>query len=383
MDGDTNPGQRRWLPFSSRWAILALVGAVAVSTAILVRGGGAAEGKTRTYYISADAVDWDYAPGGRNVLGEHFDADAPTFLENGPDRIGHVNRKSIYREYTDDSFSKLLGRTEAWEHLGLLGPVIHAEVGDTVKVVFRNNTPFPASMHAHGFLYDKASEGADYEDGTSGKDKADDAVPTGEKHTYVWEVPERAGPGPHEESSVMWAYHSHSDEIADGNAGLIGPIIVTRRGMARSDGSPKDVDRELVTVFNIYDENLSPWLDDNIKHYAGDPSTVDKEDPDFVESNLKHSINGYLYGNLPGLDLKRGEKVRWYTMGSGTETGLHTPHWHGNTVLWNGMRMDNIDLLPMSMKVVDMVPDAKGTWLYHCHVNDHIAGGMLALYRVE
>jgi FtsP/CotA-like multicopper oxidase with cupredoxin domain len=364
-------------------AVLVLVAAVVVPAAILVRGGGASEGRTRTYYIAADPVDWDYAPAGHNLLGGHFDADAPTFLENGPDRIGHVNKKSMYREYTDDSFSKLLGRTERWEHLGLLGPVIHAEVGDTVKVVFKNNTPFPASMHPHGLRYDKASEGAEYEDGTSGKDKADDAVPPGGRHTYIWEVPERAGPGPHDESSVVWAYHSHTDEIAETNAGLIGPIVVTRRGMARPDGSPKDVDREFVTLFNIYDENVSPWLDENIKQFTGDPSKVDKEDPGFVESNLKHSINGFLYGNLPGLDMKAGEKVRWYAMAAGTETGLHTPHWHGNTVLSMGMRMDNIELLPMSMKVADMVPDAKGSWLYHCHVNDHIAGGMAALFTVK
>jgi FtsP/CotA-like multicopper oxidase with cupredoxin domain len=364
-------------------AVLLLVAAVVVPAAILVRGGGASEGKTRTYYIAADPVDWDYAPAGHNLLGEHFEADAATFLENGPDRIGHVDKKSMYREYTDDSFSKLLGRTERWEHLGLLGPVIHAEVGDTVKVVFKNNTPLPASMHPHGFRYDKASEGADYEDGTSGKDKADDAVPPGGMHTYIWEVPERAGPGPHDESSVVWAYHSHTDEIAETNAGLIGPIVVTRRGEARPDGSPKDVDREFVTLFNIYDENLSPWLDENIKQFTGDPAKVDKEDPGFVESNLKHSINGFLYGNLPGLDMKAGEKVRWYALAAGTETGLHTPHWHGNTVLSMGMRMDNIELLPMSMKVADMVPDAKGSWLYHCHVNDHIAGGMAALFTVK
>jgi hephaestin len=30
-----------------------------------------------------------------------------------------------------------------------------------------------------------------------------------------------------------------------------------------------------------------------------------------------------------------------------------------------------------------MVPDAAGAWLYHCHVNDHIAGGMAAIYRVR
>ena len=30
-----------------------------------------------------------------------------------------------------------------------------------------------------------------------------------------------------------------------------------------------------------------------------------------------------------------------------------------------------------------MVPDAPGTWLFHCHVNDHIAAGMTTRYRVN
>jgi hephaestin len=34
------------------------------------------------------------------------------------------------------------------------------------------------------------------------------------------------------------------------------------------------------------------------------------------------------------------------------------------------------------MMVADMVPDDVGTWLYHCHVNDHITAGMQALYTV-
>jgi hephaestin len=61
---------------------------------------------------------------------------------------------------------------------------------------------------------------------------------------------------------------------------------------------------------------------------------------------------------------------------------LHTPHWHGNTVVTNGMRSDMIQLLPGMMTVSDMVPDDPGTWLFHCHVNDHIAAGMMARYRV-
>ena len=95
-----------------------------------------------------------------------------------------------------------------------------------------------------------------------------------------------------------------------------------------------------------------------------------------------HTINGYVYGNLPIPTMRKGERVRWYVMDLGTETDLHTPHWHGNTVLMMGTRTDSLALLPGSMVVADMVPDDVGTWLFHCHVNDHITAGMLALYKV-
>jgi FtsP/CotA-like multicopper oxidase with cupredoxin domain len=67
----------------------------------------------------------------------------------------------------------------------------------------------------------------------------------------------------------------------------------------------------------------------------------------------------------------------------GTEVDLHTPHWHGNTVVIDNHRTDVAELLPATMLVADMKPDDPGTWLYHCHVNDHILAGMLALYRVR
>jgi len=367
--------------------VLLLAGVVALLAGC---GGGAGHagadpaGRVRTHYIAADEVAWDYAPSGRNlVTGQPFGDAENTYVARGPDRIGRVYRKSLFREYTDGTFTSPLRRPAVWEHLGLLGPVIHAEVGDTIRVVFVNHTTLPASMHPHGVLYDKASEGAPYDDGTSGADKADDSVPPGGTHTYVWKVPERAGPGPMDPSSVMWMYHSHVDEVADTYAGLMGAIVVTRRGMARPDGSPRDVDRELVTMFMVSDENRSPWLDDNIHTYATAPATVRRDDPDFMESNRKHAINGYVFGNLPGLDVHRGERVRWYVMGMGTEVDLHTPHWHGNTVLAAGMRTDVLSLLPATMAVADMTPDDPGTWLYHCHVADHISAGMLARYTVR
>jgi hephaestin len=48
-----------------------------------------------------------------------------------------------------------------------------------------------------------------------------------------------------------------------------------------------------------------------------------------------------------------------------------------------GMRTDVLELLPASMKTADMAPDAPGTWLLHCHVNDHIAAGMSTRYQVR
>jgi len=48
-----------------------------------------------------------------------------------------------------------------------------------------------------------------------------------------------------------------------------------------------------------------------------------------------------------------------------------------------GMRTDMAELLPGSMKILDMQPDNPGTWLFHCHVNDHITAGMIALYTVR
>jgi FtsP/CotA-like multicopper oxidase with cupredoxin domain len=47
------------------------------------------------------------------------------------------------------------------------------------------------------------------------------------------------------------------------------------------------------------------------------------------------------------------------------------------------MRTDVLEILPASMKVFDMVPDNPGVWLFHCHVNDHLDAGMIALFTVE
>jgi hephaestin len=343
--------------------------------------------QTRTYYIAADHVRWNYAPDGRNdITGRPFDTVADTFTERGPDRIGSTYVKSLYRQYTDATFTTLEPRAPEWRHLGFLGPVIHAVVGDRVRIVFKNNLDRPVSVHMHGLLYDKGSEGAPYADGTAAGQRGDDAVPPGSTYTYSYRVPDRAGPGPMEGNSVMWMYHSHTDEVGDTYSGLVGPVIVTARGQAKPDGTPQGIDREIVSVFQVSDENQSLDLPRNLATLSAPPSPGDEE---FGESNLMHNINGYVYGNQPlgtaagdGMTVRVGQHVRWYLMAMGTEVDLHTPHWHGNTVVANGMRADVVSLLPAQMITADMTPDDPGIWLFHCHVSDHILAGMMARYQV-
>jgi FtsP/CotA-like multicopper oxidase with cupredoxin domain len=300
------------------------------------------------------------------------------------DRLGRIYKKAIYREYTDATFATLKTRPPEWEHLGMLGPLLRAEVGDTIEIAFKNNTGRPVSMHPHGVFYTKSSEGAPYADGTAGSDKMDDAVQPGGTHRYVWQVPERAGPEHGEQSSILWMYHSHVDETADVNAGLIGPLIVTRRGEARPDGSPLDVDTEIVAAFMEIDENVSAYFEDNIKTYAEDaakfPRGANFADPYYL-ANLKETINGFSFGHTPAMRMRQGARVRWYIMSS-SNFEIHAPHWHANTVVAMHMRTDVLSLLPMGMIVADMVPDNPGVWLFHCHVGPHLDAGMVTRYEV-
>ncbi len=352
---------------------------------LLLFSGVAAAGPMRTYYIAAEEVLWDYAPSYpvNPMHGAEFNEDEKVFVEgNKADRIGRQYYKARYIEYTDASFTKIKERPREWRHLGILGPVIRANVGDTIKVVLRNNlADMPISLHPHGVLYRKDSEGTHYADGTSGDDRKDDLVKPGETHTYVWQVPDRSGPGPEDPNSVVWLYHSHVNEVVDTNSGLIGPIIISRRGALQRNGKLKGIDREFVVLFTVFDENKSFFLDKNIGAFA--PAAWDKKDDEsFVESNLMHSMNGYVYHNLPELTMKEGETVRWYQLSLGTEVDLHTPHWHGNTLTEGGHRVDVVNLLPGTHVTLDMKPDNPGVWMYHCHVNDHIDAGMMASYKV-
>ncbi|XP_008290705.1 hephaestin-like protein 1 isoform X2 [Stegastes partitus] len=365
---------------------------------LLFLSSSAAEEKRsreRVYYVGIIEDFWDYAPSGKNLLnGKDVENDehASVFLERGPHRVGSRYKKAMFRQYTDATYSRLAPRPD-W--LGFLGPILRAEVDDVIVVHLKNFATRNYSMHPHGVFYEKNAEGALYPDGTSKSLKMDDSVPPRGSYTYRWEVKPEFAPTDDDANCLTWVYHSHLDAPKDIASGLIGALLTCKKGILKEtnelvsskpesvvESARNDVDQDVFLMFNVVDENLSWYLKDNIQN-CSDPAGIDIEDPDFEESNLMHAINGYMFGNLPGIKLCQNRPVAWHLFGMGNEVDIHTAFFHGNTLLDRGHRTDTLSLFPATFATAEMIPKARGKWLLTCQVNDHLQAGMQAFYEVK
>jgi len=206
--------------------------ALALAVPLILVGGGIAvysygrpaDTQLRTFYIAADEVGYPAAnpsAGGQAAAPERY-------------------RTAVYQEYTDSTFTRVKPRPADWEHLSFLGPLIRADVGDTVRVVFRNRVSFPANVHPDAVLHHAEVEASlsatpASSAGGLGTDGDDTAVPPGATRVYTWSIPSSAGPGPDDHGSVLWLYHSRTGTPNGVDAGLIGPMIIYKRGALRSE----------------------------------------------------------------------------------------------------------------------------------------------------
>ena len=128
-------------------------------------------GASREYWIQAEQVKWNIVPAGRDQM-------------MGKQVKGKTKFTAYaYRAYSQD-FAAPLGPAT------VPGPLIEAEVGDTIIVHFRNETASPVTIHPHGVQYSTDMDGA-Y------KGKYTDPggfVEQGDEVTYTWEaIPESVG----------------------------------------------------------------------------------------------------------------------------------------------------------------------------------------------
>ena len=102
--------------------LIATIGLTAACNSSSVAQGG---GASRHYYIAAEEVIWDFAPSGHDLI------------NGGPIPKPYYTKWSMVRfiEYTDEKFTT---RKPQPDWLGIMGPIVRAEVGDTVIVHFLN-----------------------------------------------------------------------------------------------------------------------------------------------------------------------------------------------------------------------------------------------------
>ncbi|XP_049728926.1 hephaestin isoform X2 [Elephas maximus indicus] len=338
-------------------------------------------GKVRQYFIEAHEIQWDYGPTGHDgSTGKSLmepGSGSDKFFQKSSSRIGGTYWKVRYEAFQDETFQKKV-KLEEEKHLGIL--VIRAEVGDIIQVVFYNRASQPFSIQPHGVFYEKDYEGTIYNDGSSHPGLV--AKPF-EKVTYRWTVPPHAGPSAQDPACLTWMYFSATDPIRDTNSGLVGPLLVCKAGALAADGKQKGVDKEFFLLFTVLDENKSWYSSANQAAAILDSRLLSDDTKGFQDSNRMHAINGFLFSNLPRLDMCKGDMVAWHLLGLGTETDVHGVMFQGNTVQLQGMRKDAAMLFPHTSLTAIMQPDNPGTFEIYCQAGNHREAGMSAIYNVS
>jgi len=282
-------------------------------------------GQKVEYWIQATTVRWTIVPTKRDDWHGVAQPGGSTFTA------------VVYQQMTE-------GFAAAFGPAAIPGPTLHAEVGDTLVVHFRNNLgdlKQAVTMHPHGVKYNPEYDGVYLGDYT----RAGGFIAPGEEFTYTWEcVPESVG---------AWPYHDHGpNHTLNTFRGMFGSLVIRPKG-------------EAVPIFekSLFLHQLQPPVTGLRRSYQ--------------------CINGRAFaGNTPTLRVKVGQEVALHVFGM--DNNFHDFHIHGHR--WkdaSGAFVDTPSVGPNETTSVRFVEDNPGRWLYHCHVFAHQDAGMAGWYLVE
>ncbi|PKU34858.1 coagulation factor v [Limosa lapponica baueri] len=333
--------------------------------------------KNWEYFIAAEEVTWDYAPSIPDSLDRRYKAQ---HLDNFSNVIGKKYKKAIFRQYTDASFTKRLENPRPKE-TGILGPVIRAQLNDKVKIVFKNKASRPYSIYFHGVTLSKNAEGADYPlDPTSNATQSRGIEP-GNTYTYEWKIARTDQPTAQDAQCITRLYHSAVDIERDIASGLIGPLLICKSEALTQKGVQKKADGEQQAMFAVFDENKSWYIEDNIKDYCSNPASVKRDDPKFYNSNIMHTINGYVSDSSEILGFCQDSVVQWHFSSVGTHDEIVSVRLSGHSFLYQGKHEDVLNLFPMSGESVTVEMDNVGTWLLASWGTPEMSYGMRLRFR--
>uniref|UniRef100_A0A3Q2NQU3 ferroxidase n=1 Tax=Fundulus heteroclitus TaxID=8078 RepID=A0A3Q2NQU3_FUNHE len=307
------------------------------------------------YYIAAEEIVWDYS----NNQNENIDEDYKLqYLTRSANRIGSKYKKAVYTLYKNESFTEKLENKQRRDELGILGPVIRAQIRDVIKIVFKNLASRPYSIYPHGLTLEKSEEGVNYPEGGN----QSHGVQPGETHTYVWEVHEENEPLDADSRCLTRIYHSAVDTPRDISSGLIGSMLICKSQSLDFRNVQLRADKEQHAVFSVFDENKSWYLEDNIRQFCERPK-VNKADPDFYKSNVMHTINGHAFESGPVLGFCNGEVATWHVSSIGAQDYIQTATFYGHPFELNQRTEDFLSLYPMTGETIKITMDNIGVWL--------------------
>ncbi|MBN3292689.1 FA8 factor, partial [Polypterus senegalus] len=333
------------------------------------------EGRIRYYFIAAVEVMWNFG------IKKTPQETQSRSKKNEWQKSFPEYKKVIFREYLDSEFTNMAIRGEMEEHLGILGPVIRAEINDFIVVIFRNLASRPYSFHLHG-VYDKVQNSHIYE----ASKEASEAVQPNETQKYSWKVTKREGPTNKEFDCKTWAYYSNLNTEKDIHSGLIGPLLICKPGTLSTVFGRQLSIQEYSLFFMVFDENKSWYMDENISRNCPKQCQIKRNDEIYKTNNMFPAINGYTAETLPGLLAAHHEVTRWHLLSMGNFKEAHAVHFHGQTFTFRRNDQEHrtsvYNLYPGTFGTIEMTASKVGSWLIECRTGNHQLTGMRAKFLI-
>ena len=214
-------------------------------------------------------------------------------------------------------------------------PVLRATEGDRVRITLVNKGKLPHTIHFHGIH-------------PANMDGVFELVAPGQSYTYDFVV----------RPYGVFPYHCHSNPSSQHiHNGLYGMFIVDPK-------TPRPKAKELAMMMSAFD--------------------LDRDgEADFYAWNGR----AFQYADHP-VELKKGEPVRMYVLNMFEESMV--PHMHGTlyhlfpsgTTLTPTEYTDVKTLNIAERAILEFTYDFPGTYMFQCHVSEHMEQGLMGWFKV-
>jgi manganese oxidase len=227
---------------------------------------------------------------------------------------------------------------DAWSYNGIVpGPTIKVDVGDTVRVIFNNETPMGSDIHWHGLPVPNEQDGV--------SPYTQEPVKSGESFTYEFTL----------EEPMIAMYHAHMHSQISVPNGMFAAFIVGENPIPYG---------ETISGITIPEDLV---LAEEIPMVLNDAGVIGL------------TLNGKSFPATAPMVLQEGEwaSVHYYNEG----LTAHPMHLHGFPQLVyakDGIPLDypywadTINVAPGERYSVLFQGSMPGVWVWHCHILTHV-----------